>query len=236
MIDKRCENVTSALSGVGDGATVLVNGFGDAGSPTELLTGLLDHGARDLTIVSNNAGSGHVGIAALIDAGRVRKVVCSFPRTGNAVAFETMYRAGKLDLELVPQGTLAERIRAAGAGIGAFYTPTGAGTALAEGKETREFDGKLQVLEKPIHAELALVKAERADRWGNLVYRKAARNFGPLMCMAARTSVVQVRQVVEVGEIDPEHIVTPSIFVDRLVEVSEPVSERDLVAKEQASS
>ena len=232
MIDKRCETVAAALEGIADGACVLVNGFGDAGSPTELLHGLLELGTRDLTIVSNNAGSGQVGTAALIAAGRVRKVVCSFPRTSNAVAFETMYRAGKLELELVPQGTLAERIRAAGAGVGAFFTPTAAGTALAEGKETREIGGRMHVLEMPIHADLALVKAERADRWGNLIYRKAARNFGPLMCMAARTSVVQVREIVDIGSIDPEQIITPSIFVDRLLEVPDQVSERELVARE----
>lgn len=225
-----------ALADVQDGSVVLVSGFGDAGSPTDLLHGLRDQGAKDLTIVSNNAGSGRIGIAALLDSGQVRRVVCSYPRTAGSFVFDELYNAGKLELELVPQGTLAERIRAAGAGVGAFYTPTGAGTQLAEGKETREIDGRLQVLEYPIKADLALVKAERADRWGNLTYRKAARNFGPLMCMAAATTVVQVREVSELGGVDPEHVITPSIFVDRLVEIPNPADERELIAREKAAS
>ena len=236
MIDKRCADMAIALADVKDGAVVLVSGFGDAGSPTDLLHGLRDQGAKDLTIVSNNAGSGRIGIAALLDSGQVRKVVCSYPRTAGSFVFDELYNAGKLELELVPQGTLAERIRAAGAGVGAFYTPTGAGTQLAEGKETREIDGRLQVLEYPIKADLALVKAERADRWGNLTYRKAARNFGPLMCMAAATTVVQVREVSELGSVDPEQVITPSIFVDRLVEIPDPADERELIAREKARS
>lgn len=236
MIDKRCQSVAEAVAGVADGSVVLVSGFGDAGSPTDLLHGLLEQGAKDLTIVSNNAGSGRIGIAALLDAGRVRKAICSFPRTGGSFVFEELYKADRIELELVPQGTLAERIRSAGAGVGAFFTPTGAGTQLAEGKETREIDGRLQVLEYPIHADVALVKAERADRWGNLTYRKAARNFGPLMCMAARNAIVQVRGITELGGIDPEQVVTPSIFVDRLVEIPDPLDERELIAQEQAAS
>ena len=236
MIDKRCADMAIALADVKDGAVVLVSGFGDAGSPTDLLHGLRDQGAKDLTIVSNNAGSGRIGIAALLDSGQVRKVVCSYPRTAGSFVFDELYNAGKLELELVPQGTLAERIRAAGAGVGAFYTPTGAGTQLAEGKETREIDGRLQVLEYPIKADLALVKAERADRWGNLTYRKAARNFGPLMCMAAATTVVQVREVSELGSVDPEQVITPSIFVDRLVEIPDLADERELIAREKARS
>jgi len=236
MIDKRCADMGVALADVQDGSVVLVSGFGDAGSPTDLLHGLRDQGAKDLTIVSNNAGSGRIGIAALLDSGQVRRVVCSYPRTAGSFVFDELYNAGKLELELVPQGTLAERIRAAGAGVGAFYTPTGAGTQLAEGKETREIDGRLQVLEYPIKADLALVKAERADRWGNLTYRKAARNFGPLMCMAAATTVVQVREVSELGGVDPEHVITPSIFVDRLVEIPNPADERELIAREKAAS
>jgi 3-oxoadipate CoA-transferase alpha subunit len=222
MLDKRVSSLEEAVKGVRDGATVLVAGFGNAGIPVELLHALLDQGARDLTIVSNNAGSGRTDLAALLAAGRVRKIVCSYPKTAGSVVFDQLYAAGKIELELVPQGTLSERMRAAGAGIGGFYTPTGAGTDLAKGKETRVIDGREHVLELPIKGDVALVKAERADRWGNLVFRLAARNFGPTMAMAADCTVVQVREIVELGSIDPDHVMTPGIFVDRVVEVPDP--------------
>jgi 3-oxoadipate CoA-transferase alpha subunit len=208
-----------AVSAVGDGATVLVGGFGMAGMPVELIDALIGHGAGDLTIVSNNAGNGDTGLAALLAAGRVRKVICSFPRQSDSWVFDGLYRAGKIELELVPQGNLAERMRAAGAGIGAFYSPTGVGTPLAEGRETRTIDGRDYLLEHPIHGDVALIRAHRADRMGNLVYRKTARNFGPVMAAAARTTIAQVSEIVPVGELDPEAVVTPSIYVDRLVEV-----------------
>lgn len=208
-----------AVSCVRDGDVVLVGGFGTAGQPMALIDALVRHGARELTIVSNNAGNGDVGLAALLKAGQVRKVVCSFPRQSDSWVFDELYRAGKLELELVPQGNLAERMRAAGAGIGAFYTPTGVGTPLAEGKETRTIDGREYLLEYPIKGDVALVQAYRADRAGNLVYRKTARNFGPVMATAAATTVVQVLEVVEAGRLDPEVVVTPGIFVDRLVVV-----------------
>lgn len=208
-----------AVSCVRDGDVVLVGGFGTAGQPMALIDALVRHGARELTIVSNNAGNGDVGLAALLKAGQVRKVVCSFPRQSDSWVFDELYRAGKLELELVPQGNLAERMRAAGAGIGAFYTPTGVGTPLAEGKETRTIDGREYLLEYPIKGDVALVQAHRADRAGNLVYRKTARNFGPVMATAAATTVVQVLEVVEAGRLDPEVVVTPGIFVDRLVVV-----------------
>jgi len=207
----------AAVAGVTDGATVLVGGFGTAGQPMELIDALIRTGAGDLTIVSNNAGNGDHGLAALLAAGRVRKVICSFPRQSDSYVFDALYRAGKVELEVVPQGNLAERIRAAGAGIGAFFTPTGVGTPLAEGKEVRQIDGRDYVLEYPIRGDLALVKAHRADTLGNLVYRKTARNFGPVMATAATTTVVQVDSVVEAGQIDPEVVVTPGIFVDRVV-------------------
>lgn len=225
VIDKRVANVAQAVAGIGDGATIHISGFGEAGNPTELIHALIEQGARELTVVSNNAGNGHLGLAALLEAGRVRKVICSFPRSSHAEVFIGLYRAGEIELELVPQGTLAERIRAGGAGIGAFYTPTTVGTPLAAGKEVRTINGRDYVLEYPIRADFALVKAERADRWGNLVFRMAARNFGPPMCMAANTTIVQVRSIVERGEIDPEQVVTPGIFVDRIVEVAKPISE-----------
>lgn len=231
MIDKICPSVAEAVADIHDGATVLIGGFGEAGSPIELIHALIDQGARDLTVVNNNTGNGHIGLAALIAAGRVRKMICSYPRSSHSKVFPELYRAGKIELELVPQGTLAERIRAGGAGIPAFYTPTGVGTPLAEGKEVREFDGRRYVMERGLTADFALVKAERADRFGNLVYNKAARNFGPIMCMAATTTVVQVRRVVELGAIDPEAVVTPSIFVDRVVEVPNPAIESVLVAE-----
>ena len=217
MIDKTCRSAAEALADVADGATVMVGGFGSAGQPLALIEALIDQGARELTLVSNNAGNGDTGLAALLAAGRVRKVICSFPRQADSWHFDRLYRAGRVELELVPQGNLAERIRAAGAGIGAFFTPTGFGTELARGKETRVIDGRGHVLEYPIHADLALVKAERGDRWGNLVYRKTARNFGPVMAMAARTTVASVHELVPLGALDPEAVVTPGLFVQRLV-------------------
>jgi len=231
MIDKRVATVAEAIADVPDGATVMIGGFGEAGSPIELIHALIDHGARDLVVVNNNTGNGEVGLAALIAGRRVRRMICSFPRSSRSTVFPALYRAGEIDLELVPQGTLAERIRAGGAGIPAFYTPASAGTPLAEGKETRSFDGQEHVLERGLTADLALIKCLRADRHGNLVYNKAARNFGPIMATAARTTVVQARRIVEPGGIDPEHVVTPGIFVDRVVEVSEPLEESQLVAE-----
>jgi 3-oxoadipate CoA-transferase alpha subunit len=219
MIRKEVACVAQAVADVRDGATVMIGGFGGAGQPNELIDALIAQGATDLVIVNNNAGNGETGLAALLKAGRVRKIICSFPRQADSQVFDGLYRAGKLELELVPQGNLAERIRAAGAGIGGFFTPTGYGTDLAKGKETREIDGRMYVLESPIHADLALIKAERGDRWGNLVYRKTARNFGPIMAMAATVTVASVHEVVELGELDPEHIVTPGIFVQRIVKV-----------------
>ena len=219
MINKIVDSLAAAVAGIADGSTVLVGGFGGSGMPHELIDALIEQGARELTIVSNNAGNGESGLAALLKAGRVRKIVCSFPRQADSHVFDGLYRAGKLELELVPQGNLAERIRAAGAGIGAFYTPTGYGTELARGKETRTIGGRNYVLEYPIHADYALIRALRGDRWGNLVYRKAGRNFGPIMASAARCAIAQVQDVVELGELDPESIVTPGIFVSRIVRV-----------------
>jgi 3-oxoadipate CoA-transferase alpha subunit len=221
-INKIVNSFGEAVAGVKDGATILVSGFGGAGMPTELLNALRDQGATDLTIVSNNAGVGREGIGGLLSDGRIRKVICSYPRSGGSVIFEEMWAAGKVELEVVPQGTLSERIRAAGAGIGAFYTPTGVGTQLAEGKEVREIDGRLQVLEYPLKGDVAFVLAKRGDRWGNLTYNKSARNFGPVMAPAAELTVVQVHEIVELGELDPEIIVTPSIFVDRVVKMAGP--------------
>src|SRR3954467_14938642 len=217
MIDKVAASIEQALEGVRDGATGMTGGRGTAGQPAELIEGLIAQGAKDLVVVNNNAGNGDTGLAALLKTGRVRKIICSFPRQADSHVFDGLYRAGKLELELVPQGNLAERIRAAGAGIGAFFTPTGYGTPLAEGKETREIDGRMQVLEYPIHADVALIKAERGDRWGNLTYRKTARNFGPIMAAAAELTVATVHEIVELGELDPEAIVTPGIFVQRIV-------------------
>lgn len=207
-----------AVAGVADGATVLIGGFGSAGQPMELIDALRRQGARDLTVVNNNAGNGDVGLAALLAAGQVRKIVCSFPRQTDSWVFDDLYRRGEIELELVPQGNLAERMRAAGAGIGAFYCPTGVGTPLAEGKERRTIDGREYLLEYPIRGDVALIKAYRADRMGNLVYRKTARNFGPVMATAATTTIVQVQQIVPAGDLDPEAVVTPGIFVDRVVE------------------
>ena len=217
MIDKRFASIENALAGIQDGSVILVGGFGNAGSPIPLLEALIDQGATDLTIVSNNAGEGDFGLAALMKAGRISKIICSYPRSSGSVIFEELYGQGQIDLEVVPQGTLSERMRAAGAGIGGFYTPTSAGTLLAKGKETREIEGKLHVLELPLKGDVALIKADVADRWGNLTYNKSARNFGPTMAMAADLTIAQVRQIVDLGEISPELVVTPGIFVDRVV-------------------
>ena len=219
MINKIASSVEEALAPIQDGATVMIGGFGDAGQPAELIDGLIAHGARDLVIVNNNAGNGDTGLAALLKGGQVRKIICSFPRQADSHVFDALYRAGKLELELVPQGNLAERIRAAGAGIGAFFSPTGYGTLLAEGKETREINGKMYVLEQPIHADVALIKAEKGDRWGNLVYRMTARNFGPVMASAAALTIASVHEIVELGSLDPEAVVTPGLFVQRVVKV-----------------
>ncbi|MCX5085706.1 3-oxoacid CoA-transferase subunit A [Streptomyces sp. NBC_00401] len=218
MTVKLCAHADEAVAGIKDGSTVLVGGFGMAGMPVELIDALIRQGATDLTVVSNNAGNGDTGLAALLAKGRVRKVVCSFPRQSDSYVFDGLYRAGTIELEVVPQGSLAERMRAAGAGIGAFFCPTGAGTLLAEGKETRVIDGRTYVLEYPIRGDVALIGAHRADRMGNLVYRKTARNFGPVMATAATTVIAQVREVVDTGVLDPESVVTPSIYVDRVVQ------------------
>jgi 3-oxoadipate CoA-transferase alpha subunit len=222
MIDKIVPSTVTAVADIQDGATVMLSGFGTAGMPAELIDALIEQGAKDLTIVNNNAGNGETGLAALLKARRVRKILCSFPRQTDSYVFDALYRAGDIELELVPQGNLAERIRAAGAGIGGFFTPTGYGTQLAEGKETRLIDGRWYVLEHPIHADFALIKAERADRWGNLVYRKTARNFGPIMASAAKCTIAQVHEIVDLGALDPEAIVTPGIFVKRVVRVTRP--------------
>jgi 3-oxoadipate CoA-transferase alpha subunit len=219
VINKIVSSAAAAVADVHDGATVLVGGFGTAGMPSELIDALMAQGARELTIVSNNAGNGETGLAALLKAGQVRKIICSFPRQIDSWVFDGLFRAGKIELELVPQGNLAERIRAAGAGIGAFYTPTAYGTPLAEGKETRTIDGRDYVLEYPIHGDFALIRALRGDRWGNLVYRKTARNFGPIMASAAKCTIAQVREIVNLGDLDPESVVTPGIFVQRVVEL-----------------
>ncbi|KOU69091.1 3-oxoadipate CoA-transferase [Streptomyces sp. MMG1533] len=217
-----CADADEAVAGIRDGSTVLVGGFGMAGMPVELIDALIRQGASELTVVSNNAGNGDTGLAALLAKGRVRRIVCSFPRQSDSWVFDQLYREGRIELEVVPQGTLAERMRAAGAGIGAFFSPTGVGTPLAEGKETREIRGRTYVLEYPIKGDVALIGAHRADRMGNLVYRKTARNFGPVMATAANTVVAQVREIVEVGAIDPEVVVTPSIYVDRVVQTGVP--------------
>jgi len=219
MIDKTVASVEDAVAGIEDGSTIMIGGFGRAGQPVELIDALIAHGASDLTIVNNNAGNGDTGLAALLAARRVRRIICSFPRQSDSWVFDGLYRAGEIELELVPQGNLAERIRAAGAGIGAFFSPTGVGTQLAEGKEEREIDGRRYVLEYPIRADYALVSALKGDRWGNLVYRETARNFGPIMATAAATTIVQVDEVVELGALDPEAVVTPGIFVNRVVPV-----------------
>ncbi|MBA3773367.1 MAG: 3-oxoacid CoA-transferase subunit A [Ramlibacter sp.] len=219
MIDKIAAGIAEALQDMRDGARVMIGGFGTAGIPNELIDGLIAQGARDLTIVNNNAGNAEQGLAALLKTGRVRKIICSFPRQADSHVFDALYRSGKIELELVPQGNLAERIRAAGAGVGAFFTPTGYGTDLAKGKETRVIEGRPYVLEYPIHGDVALIKAERGDRWGNLTYRKAARNFGPVMAMAAQRTVATVHDIVPLGSFDPEDIVTPGIFVSKIVKI-----------------
>ena len=229
MIDKRVASPASAVADIFDGATVLIGGFGEAGSPIELIHALIDRGTRNLIVVSNNTGSGHVGLAALIENGQVAKMICSFPRTAGSTVFPKLYSQGKIELELVPQGTLAERIRAGGAGIPAFFTPASVGTPLAQGKELRRFGNADYVMEMGIVADFALVKAHNADRYGNLVYSKTARNFGPVMCTAAKVSIVQVRETVDVGDIDPEAVVTPGIFVSRVVTVANPAHESQLV-------
>ena len=221
MIDKRVDTIDAALSGIEDGSTILVSGFGNAGSPIRLLEALIDQGAAGLTIVSNNAGEGEFGLAALMKAGRVTKVICSYPRSAGSIIFEELYDQGKIELEVVPQGTLSERMRAAGAGIGGFFTPTSAGTLLGANKETREIDGKIHVLETPLKGDVALVKADAGDRWGNLTYNKSARNFGPTMAMAAKLTIAEVKTIKELGEISPEHVVTPGIFVDRIIKLRE---------------
>ena len=219
MIDKRVGNLAEAVAGIPDGAVVLCGGFGGAGLADVLCEAVIEQGARDLTVVANNAGTGRTGLAALLAAGRVKRIICSFPRSAGSVVFEELYAQGRIELELVPQGTMSERMRCAAAGLGGFYSPVSVGTRLAEGKEHREIDGRMYVLEKPLKGDVALLAADRADRWGNLTYRKSARNFNPTMAMAASLSIVQVRHFVELGELDPEMIVTPGIFVDRIVEV-----------------
>jgi 3-oxoadipate CoA-transferase alpha subunit len=219
MIQKEVASLQAAVADIADGATVMIGGFGTAGLPNELVGALLEQGAKDLTIINNNAGNGETGLAALLAARRVRKIVCSFPRQVDSHHFDRLYRAGELELELVPQGNLAERIRAAGAGIGGFFTPTGYGTELAKGKETREIDGRMYVFETPLHADVAFIKAERGDRWGNLTYRMTARNFGPVMAMAAKTTIATVHEIVPLGTLDPECVVTPGIFVHRIVRI-----------------
>ncbi len=219
MIDKFVRSMAEALADVPDGAVVLLGGFGAVGQPVALLDGLIEVGVRDLTVVANNAGSHHIGLARLMELGMVRRLICSFPRSASSTIFEELYRAGKIELEIVPQGTLAERIRAAGAGVGAFFTPTAVGTRLAEGKEVREIGGRLQVLEHALPGDLALIEAWEADRWGNLTYRQSARNFNPIMAMAGKLTVVQTQHVVQLGGLDPEKVATPGIFVDRVIHV-----------------
>jgi 3-oxoadipate CoA-transferase, alpha subunit len=235
MVNKIVGSVAEALVGITDGSTVMIGGFGTAGIPGELVDGLIEQGARDLTVVNNNAGNGDHGIAALLKAGRIRKIICSFPRQADSWVFDELYRSGRVELELVPQGNLAERIRAAGAGIGGFFTATGYGTELAKGKETREIDGRMHVFEKPIHADVSLIKAERGDRWGNLTYRKAARNFGPVMAMAAKRTVASVYDIVELGDIDPEHVVTPGIFVTHVVKIPRTATQAGGFAKKASA-
>ncbi len=216
MIDKTVASMADAMAGIQDGSIILLGGFGAVGQPDTLLDGLIEHGARNLTIVANNAGAHRVGLARLMEMRRVGRIVCSFPRSSSSVIFEELYRAGEIELEIVPQGTLSERIRAAGAGIGGFYTPTAVGTKLADGKEMREIDGRMMVLETALHGDVALLEAWQADRWGNLTYNKSGRNFNPVMAMAAKTTIVQAHHIVKLGQLDPEHIITPGIFVDRI--------------------
>ena len=229
MINKQVTSLVESVSDIFDGATVMIGGFGEAGSPIELIHALIDNGAKNLTVVSNNTGSGHVGLAALIENKQVKKMICSFPRTANSMVFPELYRDGKIELELVPQGTLAERIRAGGAGIPAFFTPTSVNTPLAVGKESRIINGIENVLEYAIKADYSLVKCHKADRYGNLIYHATARNFGPIMCSAANIAIVQSKQIVEVGQLNPEEIITPGIFVERVIEITNPAHESELV-------
>jgi len=231
MIDKRKSTIAEVIADIHDGATIMIGGFGEAGSPTELIHALIDQGAKDLTIINNNTGNGEVGLAALIKQGQVKKMICSYPRSSHSKVFPELYRAGKIELEIVPQGTLAERIRAGGAGIPAFYTATTVGTVLADGKESRTIEGREYVMEYALKADYALVKCELADRLGNLTYNKTARNFNPIMCTAANTTIVQAHKIVEVGELNPEMIVTPNVFVDWVVEVTEPQIESQMIAQ-----
>jgi len=233
MINKRAASPAASVADVRDGAIIMISGFGEAGSPIELIHALVDRGAKNLTVVSNNTGSGRVGLAALIANRQVAKMICSYPRSANSMVFPELFRKGEIQLELVPQGTLAERIRAGGAGIPAFYTATSVGTVLANGKESRIFDERECVMERGLIADFALVKAEKADRHGNLIFNKTARNFGPIMCTAAKIAIVQVKEIVEAGELDPEEIVTPGIFVSRLVVVENPVQESQLVKEDR---
>ncbi len=219
MIDKIVRTMAEAMAGIKDGSTVLIGGFGAVGQPDALIEGLIEQGAKDLVCVANNAGTGHTGLARLMELGRVRKIICSFPRSAGSVVFEELYRQGKIELEIVPQGTLAERMRAAGAGVPAFYTPTGVGTLLAQGKEVREIDGRQYVLERALKGDVALIEAWEADRWGNLTYRASGRNFNPVMAMAADLTIAQTMHIRELGEIDPNHVVTPGIFVKRVIHV-----------------
>jgi len=231
MIEKHYPSPAEAVADIFDGATVMIGGFGAAGSPIELIHALIDQGTKNLTVVNNNTGSGHVGLAALIENKQVGKMICSFPRTANSTVFPDLYRAGEIELELVPQGTLAERIRAGGAGVPAFYTPTSVGTPLADGKEVRAFNGQDHVMEYALTADFALIKSEYADRLGNLTFNKTARNFSPIMAMAAKTTIVQTRHYVDAGAIDPEHVITPGIFVNRVTTVLEPEQEATLVSE-----
>jgi len=219
MIDKIVHSMTEAMAGIRDGAVVLIGGFGSIGQPNALIAGLIEQGAKDLTVVANNSGVGHVGLAALLETGRVRKIICSFPRTADPVVFEALWRAGRIELEIVPQGTMAERMRAAGAGIPAFYTATAVGTKLAEGKEQRKINGRDYLLEEALAGDVALVEAWEADRWGNLTYRSSARNFNPVMATAAKLTIVQAQHIIELGALDPEKIVTPGIYVNRVLHV-----------------
>ncbi len=233
MVDKIAVSAAEAVSVIEDGSVVLIGGFGSAGSPVDLVHALIDQGTKDLVVVNNNTGNGQVGLAALIANGQVRKMICSYPRSTFSKVFPELYRAGKIELELVPQGTLAERMRAGAAGIPAFYTPTGAGTPLAEGKEVRTFEGREYVMERALKGDFALIRCDTADRMGNLTFNKTARNFSPVMCMAAQTTIVQAQQVVEPGEINPEHVITPGIFVDRVVPITHPLHEAELIAQER---
>ncbi|MBU1014054.1 MAG: 3-oxoacid CoA-transferase subunit A [Bacteroidetes bacterium] len=233
MINKIIKTTAEAVADIFDGATVMIGGFGEAGSPIELIHALIDHGAKNLTVVSNNTGSGHVGLAALIENRQVKKMICSFPRTLNSTVFPELYHNGEIELELVPQGTLAERIRAGGAGIPAFFTPASVNTPLAEGKESRLFNGETYVMEYGIRADFSLVKCKAADRYGNLIYNKTARNFGPIMCTAAEVTIVQAKKIVELGDLDPECVVTPGVFVKRVVEVTNPAEESKLVKEDR---